>query len=140
MRVALVENVNKLTAKRTKRNEEAQRLYGVVKEYLAKNNLDKAVFENNSKTESAYAHFYYWHNIEKCQNGFEFLYIRPTGYLCLTEDTAKRLGILEGENKDYEIKGYNHKFQAVLNEDKFNYKLPELLDDLFKLYFEKHIC
>ena len=131
-------NVNKLTVKRTERNEEAQRLYGVVKEYLAKNNLEKVVFENNSKTKSDYAHFYYWNNTEKCQNGFEFLYIRPTGYLCLTEDAAKGLGFLKGENKYYEIKGYNHKFQAVLNEDKFNYKLPELLDDLFKLYFEKY--
>lgn len=130
-------NINKNNKKRTKRNEEALRLHGVLQEYLVKNNLGKFVFENNSKTNSYYAHFYYWYNTEECQNGFEFIYIRPTGYLCITEDIAQKLGFTEGKNKEYEIKGYNHKFQAVLNEDKFNQNLAELLGNLFGFYLAK---
>lgn len=132
-----MDKISKHNKKRTKRNEEALRLYGVLQEYLVKNNLGKFVFENNSKTKSDYAHFYYWHNAEKCLNGFEFIYIRPTGYLCITENIAKRLGFTEGENKEYEIKGYNHKFQAVLNEDKFNQNLAGLLESLFGNFLGK---
>lgn len=81
------------------------------------------------------AHFVWYRDNEDSNNNKKmFLYISPSGNICLPENDAQRLGLIKSH--DYNTKGYStHKFNEVLvMESKYYTNFSELLDKLITLH------
>jgi hypothetical protein len=109
-------------------------LFEVFNEYFAEREMNCLIVENQEKRKkNKNAHFYEYRKGGQTDGVLEnFIYISPTGNLCLTTKDATKLKLIL--DYDYTISNYNHSFKAVLINQKYYTNFSKLLDELVALH------
>ena len=101
------------------------------KDYFAHRKISDLKKEEAPKSHAGNkkAHFYKYRKGGQIDGKLEnFLYISPSGNICLTLKDAEKL------NYEYDFSGYSHGYKAVITESRCHTNISMLLDDLVALH------